>query len=81
MEVTFQKELKWNRAGRGPRILVVFRFGKSEVEELGIRTISFPKSDDLACCMWVRNCHWASRYRDKFGRQVPSDYFQHRTPP
>src|SRR4029434_4877171 len=54
MQVTFQKELKWNRAARGPRILVVFHFGKSEVEELGTRTISFPNQTiSHAACGFV----------------------------
>jgi hypothetical protein len=27
-----EKELEWNRAARGPRVLVMFRFGKREVK-------------------------------------------------
>src|SRR5882724_5817909 len=37
-----EKELERDGAARGPRVLVMFRFGKCQVEELGARTVSLP---------------------------------------
>src|SRR6266481_1114757 len=37
-----EKELERNGAARGPRVLVMFRFGKCQVEEFGALTVSLP---------------------------------------
>ena len=37
-----EKKLERDRTARSPCFLVMFRFGKGEVEEVGARTISFP---------------------------------------
>ena len=37
-----EKELKWNRTTRSPCVLVVFGFGKRQVEEFGASPVSFP---------------------------------------
>src|SRR6266498_4806793 len=37
-----KKELERDRAARGPRVFVVFRLGKCQVEELGTGMVSLP---------------------------------------